>query len=148
MKIKSWRIFEAAGDIKPGKSCHMSTVFKNMKRYPMGEFSSVAPRTGLDPSVDSMRPIWSQCKERSESQRYPTTEMLLSQELSCFSVKCSHRAWRMAGVLSRGVHSRLKASAATNSPNVRLHRDFPSGPVVKTPCSLCRGPGFNPWSGS
>ena len=25
--------------------------------------------------------------------------------------------------------------------------DFPGGPVAKTLCSQCRGPGFNPWSG-
>ena len=25
-------------------------------------------------------------------------------------------------------------------------RDFLGGPVVKIPCSQCRGPGFNPWS--
>ena len=25
---------------------------------------------------------------------------------------------------------------------------FPGGPVAKTPCSWCRGPGFDPWSGS
>ena len=29
-----------------------------------------------------------------------------------------------------------------------LLRDFPGGPVGKTPCSLCRGPGFNPWLGN
>ena len=28
-----------------------------------------------------------------------------------------------------------------------MDRDFPGGPVVKTPCSQCRGPGFDPWSG-
>ena len=27
-------------------------------------------------------------------------------------------------------------------------RDFPGGPVVKTPCSQCRGHGFDPWSGN
>ena len=27
-------------------------------------------------------------------------------------------------------------------------RDFPSGTVDKTPCSQCRGPGFDPWSGN
>ena len=27
-------------------------------------------------------------------------------------------------------------------------RDFPGGPVAKTPCSQCRGPEFNPWSGN
>ena len=26
-------------------------------------------------------------------------------------------------------------------------QDFPGGSVAKTPCSQCRGPGFNPWSG-
>ena len=25
--------------------------------------------------------------------------------------------------------------------------DFPGGPVAKTPCSQCRGPGFDPWLG-
>ena len=27
-------------------------------------------------------------------------------------------------------------------------RDFPGGPAVKTPCSQCRGPGFDPWPGN
>ena len=27
-------------------------------------------------------------------------------------------------------------------------RDIPGGPVVKTPRSQCRGPGFDPWSGN
>ena len=27
-------------------------------------------------------------------------------------------------------------------------RDFPRGPVAKTPCSQCRGPRFHPWSGN
>ena len=26
--------------------------------------------------------------------------------------------------------------------------DFPGGPAVKIPCSQCRGPGFDPWSGN
>ena len=26
--------------------------------------------------------------------------------------------------------------------------DFPGGPVAKTPCSWCKGPGFNPRSGN
>ena len=29
-----------------------------------------------------------------------------------------------------------------------MSRDFPGGPAAKIPCSQCRGPGFNPWSGS
>ena len=27
-------------------------------------------------------------------------------------------------------------------------REFPGGPVAKTPCSRCRGPGFDPWLGN
>ena len=27
-------------------------------------------------------------------------------------------------------------------------RDFPADSVAKTPCSQCRGPGFDPWSGN
>ena len=26
--------------------------------------------------------------------------------------------------------------------------DFPGGSVAETPCSQCRGPGFDPWSGN
>ena len=32
--------------------------------------------------------------------------------------------------------------------NVSPLRDFPSGPVVRSLHSPCRGPGFNPWSGA
>ena len=28
------------------------------------------------------------------------------------------------------------------------NQDFPGGPAVKTLCSQCRGPGFDPWSGN
>ena len=31
---------------------------------------------------------------------------------------------------------------------VIINRDFPGGPVVKTPNSQCRGPGFDPRSGN
>ena len=27
-------------------------------------------------------------------------------------------------------------------------RDFPAGPVIKTPCSQCRGHRFGPWLGN
>ena len=30
----------------------------------------------------------------------------------------------------------------------RRERYFSGGPVTKTPCSQCRGPGFNPWPGN
>ena len=29
-----------------------------------------------------------------------------------------------------------------------MDRDFPGGPVAETICSQCRGPGFDPWSGT
>ena len=29
-----------------------------------------------------------------------------------------------------------------------IARDFPGGPVAKTPHSQCRGRGFDPWSGN
>ena len=32
--------------------------------------------------------------------------------------------------------------------NEMKNLDFPGGPVDKTPCSQCRGPGFNPWLGN
>ena len=31
---------------------------------------------------------------------------------------------------------------------IMKYRDFPGGPVAKTPCSQCGGPGFNPGSGN
>ena len=30
----------------------------------------------------------------------------------------------------------------------RRWREFPGGPVVRTLCFQCRGPGFDPWSGN
>ena len=34
------------------------------------------------------------------------------------------------------------------SSTTKQAQDFPGGPVAKTPCSQCRGPRFNPWSGN
>ena len=28
------------------------------------------------------------------------------------------------------------------------YRDFPGGPMVRTPCFHCRGQGFHPWWGN
>ena len=36
---------------------------------------------------------------------------------------------------------------AVNKKKSTNNRDFPGGPVVKTPCSQCKGPGFDSWSG-
>ena len=35
-----------------------------------------------------------------------------------------------------------------NSNKMHSFMDFPRGPVVKTPCSQCRGPRFHPWVGN
>ena len=33
-------------------------------------------------------------------------------------------------------------------PFKMISGDFPGGPGSKAPCSQCRGPGFDPWSGN
>ena len=58
--------------------------------------------------------------------------LLIRVQLSC----CNKEAFNYSG--SNKSSDKLRAYA----------RDFPDGPVAKTPCSQCRGPGFNPWSGN
>ena len=41
-----------------------------------------------------------------------------------------------------------KNTQTTVTVKEREGKDFPGGAVVKTLSSQCRGPGFNPWSGS
>ena len=41
---------------------------------------------------------------------------------------------------SRGIRKRWHENKADG--------DFPGIPVAKTPCSQCRGPGFDPWPGN
>ena len=41
----------------------------------------------------------------------------------------------------------LEITATEQNKEKRI-RDSLGGPVVKTPCSQCRGPRFNPWSGN
>ena len=43
---------------------------------------------------------------------------------------------------------RVEPSRVGLVPLLKKPRDFPAGTVVKTPCSQCRGPGFDPWSGN
>ena len=40
------------------------------------------------------------------------------------------------------------AKVLLNSISRYRRRDFPGGPVARTPYSQCRGSGFNPWSGN
>ena len=68
-------------------------------------------------------------------------------------------AWRIPGMAepgglsSMGSHrvghdwSDLAAAAAAAADRVQITK-FPGGLVVKTLCSQCREPGFNPWSGN
>ena len=51
------------------------------------------------------------------------------------------------------VRGESKGQGSTdNYENVSSERnelkEFPGGPGAETPCSQCRGPGFNPWSGN
>ena len=41
----------------------------------------------------------------------------------------------------------LSACQNCFAQTLRLLREFPGSPVVRTPCFHCRGPGFDPWSG-
>ena len=51
----------------------------------------------------------------------------------------------MGFLLSAGV---VTGDGVRFRPVKILARDFPGGPVVKTPHSHFRGPGFDPWSGN
>ena len=42
------------------------------------------------------------------------------------------------------LHWRLRNTLENRMKQKRGLRDFPGGLVVRTPCSQCRGPGFNP----
>ena len=49
----------------------------------------------------------------------------------------------------RGVWGRGGTTAPTPIPcRTRGQRDVLGGPMVKTPSTQCRGPGFIPWSGN
>ena len=45
------------------------------------------------------------------------------------------------------IHLQNSQEEKGNSKNQEL-RDFPVGPVVKTPCFQCRGRRFDPWWGT
>ena len=43
----------------------------------------------------------------------------------------------------------MKVKEKSEKSGLKLNiQDFPRGPVAKTLCSQCRGPGFNPWTGT
>ena len=66
-----------------------------------------------------------------------------------FSRKLIHGLGNQYGGESRNVNIYLTVSRLHWShPFKTLVRDFPGGPVVKTPYSQCKGSGFDPWSGN
>ena len=43
----------------------------------------------------------------------------------------------------------MKVKEKSENAGLKLNsRDFPCGPVAKTPGSQCKGPGLNPWLGN
>ena len=43
----------------------------------------------------------------------------------------------------------MKVKGKSEKAGLKLNiQDFPCGPVAKTLCSQCRGPGFDPWMGT
>ena len=43
----------------------------------------------------------------------------------------------------------MKVKEESEKAGLKLNiQDFPCGPVAKTLCSQCRGPGFDPWTGT
>ena len=58
--------------------------------------------------------------------------------------KILYRQKQLAGRLSNNIKHLIQ----TYTMNISLTRDFPGGPMVKTPCFQCRGCRFNPWWGN
>ena len=57
------------------------------------------------------------------------------------------REYFRRGLRKKGQRGRIKKfSGVVSFSQQILIQDFPGGPVVKTPCSQCRGPGLEPWS--
>ena len=58
---------------------------------------------------------------------------------------CSSRNHDNTSEMLRAVGRVFHQVASGISSNFKTSRKFPGSPVVRTPCSHCRGPGFNPW---
>ena len=50
--------------------------------------------------------------------------------------------------VTKGNEALTQDTMWVNLKNKMLSRDFPGGPVVKTPCFHCRGHWFDPWLGN
>ena len=95
---------------------------------------------------------------RADIYRAPTTYHLrLIQELVA-SESCKAKVWPCSLIpcaivppAGRNFHTYVLPSFLTLDLSLLERKpfwDFPGGTVAKTPCSQCRGPGFNPWSGN
>ena len=57
-------------------------------------------------------------------------------------------SWFSSWVPARFSIQSLVYRAKSQVTSILLPRDFPRGPVAKTPCSQCKGPGFDSWLGN
>ena len=51
-------------------------------------------------------------------------------------------------LLSSAAETGFKQLSKKHAFEEHMHWDFPGGPMAKTPCFQCRGPGFDPYSGN
>ena len=71
---------------------------------------------------------------------------------SCSAASVGGSSWNspMGSLWRSSFPSRRLGKACAYDQAIKKGRgwDFPGGPAVKTLCSQCRGPRFNPWSGN
>ena len=73
--------------------------------------------------------------------------------LTTTTLHCLQRVigkWRRVEKVPRAI-SEVKSTrldVLNKGPERPVKRDFPGGPVAKTPCVQCRGRGFDPWWGN
>ena len=88
------------------------------------------------------------CSNTTETRggRYQRTKCIEGKMIFKRSyLKSSPLSWENHGLSKR--HEALFLSTGLKFKK-KLRGDFPGGPVAKTPCSQCRGHGFDPWAGN
>ena len=77
---------------------------------------------------------------------FPNYWHYLGAGRACLSCQLVHCATWQVEAWDFPSHTRLSCRTGQVVGNNKRGGDFPGGPVVKTPRSQCRGPGFNLWS--